>query len=146
MPLPAPEPGRVVAYNYLWRSERDTGRRDARKTRPCAVIVIMRSASDGSLTAVVCAVTHTPPASPDDAVEIPLGVRKAVGLDERPQWIVTSEYNSFRWPGLDLLPVGSGPGEPKDGYGFLPPRLFARVVASLRANVARGGARQTDRG
>jgi hypothetical protein len=36
MPLPEPEPGRVIRYNYLWAKEQEQGREEGRKDRPCA--------------------------------------------------------------------------------------------------------------
>ena len=38
MPLPRPEPGLVIHYEYLWRYESEETDRGS-KRRPCAIIV-----------------------------------------------------------------------------------------------------------
>jgi hypothetical protein len=58
------------------------------------------------------------------AVEIPLPVKKHLGLDDARSWIVIAEGNEFVWPGYDLRKVAK-----TDSYefGFLPPRFFNQV-------------------
>lgn len=87
---------------------------------------------------MVVPVTHTPPADPSAAIELPAAVKAHLGLDADRSWVVPSEYNDFFWPGPDLRPIG-GPGDTV-AYGFLPPRFFAalraRFVALARAKRA----------
>ena len=39
LPTPAPEPGLIIRYAYLWRSEAFQGEEEGRKDRPCAVVL-----------------------------------------------------------------------------------------------------------
>jgi hypothetical protein len=76
----------------------------------------------------VVPITHSSPAG--DAVEIPLTVKRRLGLDEERSWAVVSEVNRFVWPGPDLRPVPRGDDERFD-YGFLPPSLFHQIRDQL---------------
>jgi hypothetical protein len=49
------------------------------------------------------------------------------GLDDEPSWVLVSEGNKFVWPGYDLRRHRKG----GYSYGFLPPRLFDRVVSAF---------------
>jgi hypothetical protein len=123
--LPVPQPGLVISYSYLWAREHEKGAEEGRKGRPCA-IVAARQIIEGRDVVTVVPVTHTPPADPLDAVEIPAAIKAHLGLDEMRSWIMVSETNDFLWPGPDLSPVpGSQPRSYH--YGMLPPRFFAYV-------------------
>jgi hypothetical protein len=89
----------------------------------------------GDTIVAVVPVTHRPPKRPDEAVEVPPAVKKRLGLDEARSWVVVSEINRFVWPGPDLRPVSHAEPERFD-YGFLPPRLFRRVLDRFEATVA----------
>lgn len=121
-----PRIGAVVRYAYLWRDEAQVGRTVGRKDRPCAIVAIQRFPT-GSRTAVM-ALTHS--AQPDDAraVPVPTRVKRRLGLDTRPTWIVTAEVNLFLWPGFDLLDTPARTGS----YGDLPGGLVERVRKALR--------------
>ena len=80
----------------------------------------------------VVPVTHTPPADPVAAIEIPPAIKAHLGLDQAPTWIVISEVNDFVWPGPDLRPI-PGKSPPRVEYGVLPPRFFKRVRDQLIA-------------
>lgn len=134
MSWPAPRPGLVIRYSYLWRREADRGQEEGVKDRPCAIV--LATAGEGSRTRVIVVpVTHTPPGSPKDAIELPEPTKLRLGLDSRRSWVVVNEGNEFIWPGPDLrfLP---GQGPESAAYGFLPPRLFRiirdRFLASAR--------------
>jgi hypothetical protein len=71
----------------------------------------------------VLPVTRSPPDEENEAVAIPVAVKRRLGLDEGPSWIVVSEVNVFTWPGPDLRFV-PGKGLQSAAYGFLPPGLF----------------------
>ena len=131
MTLPFPEPGLVVGYAYLWRSEFDRGLEEGTKDRPC-VLVLTTKDEEGELFVTVVPVTHTPPERPDEAVEIPLPTKQRLGLDDARSWIIVSEVNRFAWPGPDLRPVSRGASERFD-YGLLPPSLFRQVRERLAA-------------
>nr|WP_245273270.1 type II toxin-antitoxin system PemK/MazF family toxin [Mesorhizobium sp. L2C084A000] len=85
------------------------GAEEGRKNRPCA-IVAARRVVEGREVITVVPVTHSPPADPADAVEIPAPLKAHLGLDDTPSWIVVTETNDFLWPGPDLRPIaGSKP-------------------------------------
>lgn len=44
--LPAPVPGLVIRYSYLWHSEQPAGREEPEKDRPCAIVAALRPAGD----------------------------------------------------------------------------------------------------
>ena len=66
-------------------------------------------------------ITHTPPGDSGAALEIPLSVKRHLGLDADRSWIVLDEINAFVWPGYDLRPVGQSESPV---YGLLPPTFF----------------------
>jgi hypothetical protein len=39
--LPAPRPGLVIRYSYLWAREAEEGRDEGVKDRPCAIVLVM---------------------------------------------------------------------------------------------------------
>lgn len=121
--LPAPEPGLVIRYAYLWLDESLMGREEGAKDRPCAIVASLLEETGGKTRVLVLPITHTAPAKLDSAVEIPASVKKHLGLDEQPSWIILSESNEFVWPGADIRQTGDGGW----AYGFLPPRLFSTV-------------------
>jgi hypothetical protein len=120
-----PEPGLVIRYSYLWLREHREGREEGVKDRPCAVVLTLAD-DEGRSRVMVLPITHTPPADPSTAIELPIQTKTRLGLDMDRAWIMLSEANEFLWPGPDLRPV---PGrEPATvSYGFLPPRLFNTV-------------------
>jgi hypothetical protein len=79
----------------------------------------------------VAPITHNPHRDPEAAVEIPPAVKRHLGLDDQPSWIVLDDFNVFTWPGFDLRPI---PGE-KDRYeyGFLPPSYSRASSPSSRS-------------
>ena len=133
--LPEPRPGVVIRYAYLWRDEARRGLEEAIKDRPC--VIVLASVDDrGESLVTVAPITHSPPATHGDAVEIPTATKRRLGLDDQASWIVTNEVNRFRWPGPDLRPVGRE--RPRSiVYGSLPAALFRRlrdrIVTQARA-------------
>ena len=125
MSLPTPRPGLVIGYSYLWATEHRAGHEEGRKARPCAIDAA-RQVIEGHEIVTVVPVTHTPPADPQDAVEIPAALKAYLGLDEQRSWIVVTETNDFLWPGPDLALV-SGSAPARFHYGMLPPRFFSHV-------------------
>lgn len=125
MRFPTPYPGLVIRYSYLWMREHREGREDGSEDRPGAVVMSVVDEA-GELEILVLPVTHTPPANPADAVEIPAETNKRLGLDFDRSWIVITEANEFTWPGPDLRII-PGRDESSIAYGALPPRFFAHV-------------------
>ncbi len=132
MPIPEPEPGLVIRYDYLWSRESEAG---TGKDRPACLV----AASDRSATpryVVILLITHSPPGATTVAVAIPPAVGRALGLDDAPSWVVVSEHNVDEWPNGGLSPV---PGETaRFAYGFVPPRLFAQIRSKF-VELARSG-------
>ncbi|WP_271146078.1 type II toxin-antitoxin system PemK/MazF family toxin [Brevundimonas sp. NIBR10] len=124
----------MIALNYLWRREADTGREEARYPRPCVIVLALETRAVGPNTVVTVPVTHSAPRDSTSAIELPPSVKKSLGLDDLPSWIVTDEANIFQWPGHDLARRRDGTVE----YGFLPPGLFARVRSSVEDTIKQG--------
>ena len=145
MPLPAPLPGLVIRYSYLWHSEHLAGREEGQKDRPCAIVAALRPVDETSETRVlVLPVTHSPPAQAALAVEIPARVKERLRLDAERSWVVLSEWNEFIWPGPDLRRA-PGDDHSSTAYGMLPPSLFATVRDRFLALVTARGARRVPR-
>jgi hypothetical protein len=123
--FPAPHPGLVIRYSYLWKREHQEGREEGTKDRPCAIVMSVVDEA-GEKEILVLPITHTPPATPTGAIEIPIETKNRLGLDSDRSWIMISEANEFIWPGPDLRPV-PGRDESTIVYGALPPRFFAHV-------------------
>lgn len=131
MPLPIAEAGLVICYAYLWHSDRRRGREERTKDRPCAIVLAAEN-KRGEMVVTVAPVTHAPPETADEAVEIPSATKRRLGLDDSRSWVVVSEVNRFVWPGSDLRPISRGEADRFD-YGFLPPSLFRRIQERLAA-------------
>lgn len=131
MVLPDPAPGLVISYSYLWRDQRRVGAEEGRKTRPCAIVVAM-TGDDGDTKVYVAPITHSRPDDPH-AVELPPTVKRRLGLDDAPSWIVTSELNRFIWPGYDLRPIARDKPD-VFAWGFLPAEIFAALKRGVAAH------------
>lgn len=134
MSLPRPEPGLVIRYAYLWRREAEQGEEAGRKQRPCAIIVATAQ-RDGDVVVYVAPITHSPPRDSWAGLPLAPATRRRLGLDEEPSWIVTSEFNSFRWPGVDLAPVSPAARANDVVFGMLPQATAARMIEMFRENV-----------
>jgi hypothetical protein len=131
MTLPVPAPGLVISYSYLWHEQHLAGAEEGRKIRPCA-IVIATPDEDGDTSVYVVPITHSRPVDPH-AVELPGALKRRLGLDDAPSWIVTSELNRFIWPGYDLHPISRSKPE-VFSWGFLPVEIFAAVKRGVAAH------------
>ena len=100
------------------------------------MLAIVTTTEAGEPVVRVLPITHTPPANPVDALEIPAEVKSRLRLDAERSWIVLTESNRFTWPGPDLRNIDTESGY----YGALTPGLFAEVkrrfVAIARGEVA----------
>ncbi len=132
MSLPVPQPGLVIRYAYLWRSESRRGREEGAKDRPCVIVLAVRE-DKGRKVVLVAPITHAPPEASGDAVEIPLQSKRRLGLDEARSWVVINELNCFIWPGSDLRAISRNAPSRFD-YGILPPSLFREIKKALAAS------------
>lgn len=83
----------------------------------------------------VLPISHTPPANPMLAVEIPHETKRRLGLDDERSWNVLTEANRFVWPGPDLRLTQ--PGDLASvAYGLLPRSLFKTVTTKLADAIA----------
>ena len=127
MAFPDAKPGLVIRYDYLWTHEAAAGQ-DQGKDRPTCLVAATDNAVHPRYV-VLLPITHTPPSGDTVAIEIPLKVKQAIGLDDEPSWIIVSEHNVDEWPNAGLSP---GPGKRGEfSYGFIPPALFAKVRAAF---------------
>jgi len=141
--LPKPVPGLVICYSYLWSDEHRQGLEEGRKNRPCAIIAARRIV-EGREVVTVVPITHSPPADPADAIEIPAPLKAYLGLDDMRSWVLVSETNDFLWPGPDLRSI-SGTSPARFHYGMLPPRFYAYLRDRILQAHARRKLRQVQR-
>jgi hypothetical protein len=127
---PAPLPGLVIRYSFLWSREAESGATEGRKDRPCAIVVAVPQAAQGNTRVVVVPVTHAAPDNPDTSLALPASVRAALGLSAAPSWVRLDELNVFSWPGYDLRNI---PRTDNIVYGPLPKPLFERIRAGIIA-------------
>jgi len=138
MALPEPEPGLVFRYDYLWSREAVAGR-DTSKERPACLVAASDSATKPRFV-VILPITHSRPNAGTVGIEIPPKVRRALGFDSAPCWVIVSEYNADEWPNGGLAPIPGKPGA--FAYGFIPPGLFAQIKAKFLKLGARGQVRR----
>jgi hypothetical protein len=138
--IPAPEPGLVIRYDYVWTSDAAAGR-DFGKERPACIVVVIDKPGVPSYAGIL-PITHTPPAAETEGIEIPATTSRRLGLDEAPCWVKFSEYNVELWPPPGLYLV---PGRHSFTYGFLPPKLFNQIKSSFTIALTHGLARQAHR-
>ena len=132
--MPRPVFGLVIGYSYLWEAEFHAGREEGAKDRPCTIVIASRT-EDGDIVVTVAAITHTPPSRPQDAIELPMNLKRRLRLDAERSWVVWSELNRFVWPGPDLRSVSRQ--RPGEFVHVVLPAPFMRQVfdrlAALRA-------------
>ena len=115
-------PCHILCLSVAPRTRSGTGRRaqgSPERDRACG-----RAPADTTVV-VVLPITHTPPADPAAAVEIPAAVKRHLGLDDARSWIVVAEGNEFDWPGYDLRKIGRS-----DRYDY----GFCRRDSSIRSS------------
>jgi hypothetical protein len=125
MPLPKPEPGLVLCYEFLWSHEAEQGYDEGVKRRP-AVIVLSTKTERGQTSVTVAPITRLEPRAGTAAIELPLKVKAHLGLDSQRSWIICDELNEFVWPGVDLYPIPGGRPDQYE-YGLIPPLLYEQV-------------------
>jgi hypothetical protein len=127
--FPAPKPGLVIRYSFLWSDEADRGAEEGVKDRPCAIVVATTHAKTGDLMVIVAPMTHSPPVDTTTSIEIPPATARALGLDGERQWMRFDELNRFAWPGYDLRQVRGQPG--RYDYGMLPKALYEQLRTGI---------------
>lgn len=143
MPIPAPHPGLVISYAYLWHEQHRSGQEEGVKNRPCAIIMVRQDVNTQTAVGVL-PITHSAPQITDEAIELPPGLKKHLGLDDDRSWIMLSEMNEFIWPGPDLMPV-PGIKPSKFDYGVIPPKFFRQIQEQFFAYVTCGKAKLVPR-
>lgn len=139
-----PQVGDVIRYAYLWADEAAVGREEARKDRPCAVVLTVVRAAEVDRV-VVAPITHVQPVREEDGIEIPAATKSRLGLDDERSWILATEVNVFDWPGPDVRPAGSGAHAASPIYGTLPYRLTERLLDRMRRLLREGRSRAVTR-
>lgn len=127
MGLPVPKPGLVVRYDYLWSDAAAAGC-DQGKDRP-ACLVATSDDREHPRWVVLLPITHVAPAGHAVGVEIPQAIKRRIGLDDSPSWVVVSEYNVDEWPNSGLSPLPGRPGV--FAYGFITPGLFEQIKSKF---------------
>ena len=135
-------PGAVFRYSYLWRREFEAGQVEGRKDRPTVALAVALSERDGRTHVMALAVTHSAPTNPDHGIMLPASTKAALGLDDAPSWVVTTEAVRFAWPGADIRRI---PGRRGPFYGFISAQLLQVIARSYLANRQRGEADSFDR-
>jgi PemK-like, MazF-like toxin of type II toxin-antitoxin system len=132
---PAPTPGLVVRYDYLWLDERRAGCVEGSKDRPCVIILALESGASGVQHVIVAPITHAMPTDASTAHEIASAVKAQLGLDDARSWIVASEINRVRWDDAGFVPVAPG----RWAYGRIPSGLWKAVRDTIRSRASQAG-------
>jgi hypothetical protein len=134
--------GAVFRYAYLWHREFLAGQVEARKDRPAIAMAVAVSDKDGRSHVMALPITHARPVNPDHGIELPLLTKRALGLNDAPSWVITTEAVRFAWPGLD---VRQAPDHAGPIYGFVSSKLLQLIAQSYLRNRQRGEAVSFDR-
>jgi hypothetical protein len=95
----------MAIYGYLWHHEHLAGQQERRNDRPAVVVLAAHNKVGDATEVTVLPITHRRPDNPGWAVEMPSPVKRHLGLDAAPSWIVVAEGNEFLWPGYDLRQI-----------------------------------------
>jgi hypothetical protein len=90
------------------------------------VVLVVTDKKAGRERALLLPITHRAPADAEAAVEIPIAIKRRLGLDSNRSWIGVGEWNECLWPSPDLRRTSRRKGA-SVAYGFLPPRFFDHV-------------------
>ena len=141
MKKPEPEIGQIVKYDYLWRDEKDKGRIEGAKERPCAVVVARKASADGSFEVLLAPITHSPPIAGKAATAIPEQAKKITGLDQNRSWLLIAEVNAVAWSDPGIVPAKKGEWL----YGNLPRGVASKAVQDLARLQGQGKLQIIDR-
>lgn len=106
-------------------------------------MLVVQQAEGKAPVITVVPITHRPHRNPDAAIEIPAAIKRHLGLDDQPSWIVLDDFNVFTWPGYDLRPVTGQ--KDRYHYGLLPPRFFEDIIRKFSELRRQGQAARTSR-
>jgi hypothetical protein len=129
MPLPRPQPGLVICYEFLWSHEHEAGATQGEKKRPCVVVLAVEDRM-GQTIVTVAPVTHSEPEKPEYGIEMPRRVKAHLGLNEDRSWVITTDLNEFAWPGEHIFPVPGGRVDRYE-YGFIPQALLTQITETI---------------
>jgi hypothetical protein len=123
--------GDIVIYPYRWANEAAADRSiDGAKERPCCLVLRLL---DGTL--IFLAISSKPPATDQEALEIPQTERRRAGLGKYPHaWIYVGESNRDADLGLSWYL------EPQKPPGAFSPAFLTTVRQAFRESIAKGGA------
>ena len=121
--------GEIIEYLYLWAREAERGEISGRKARTACVQVMMRG--EGSVSAVLFAITSQPPAGGQTCIPVPRLEAKRGGLYE-PAWVIVDEWNED--PNL-LVSLYVFAPRPRGKFSA----AFMREVTLLAAKTLRAG-------
>lgn len=124
-----PIEGSVIHYSFLWSDEYEAGITEGKKDRPSIVIL---TSENGKV--LLAPITHRRSVEMT-GLEIPMKLKRQLGLDEEKSWVVASDLNRFTWPGFDIRKI---PGKSGDTciYGNVPPEFLSQI-RSLLASLLR---------
>lgn len=88
MALPEPRLGPVISYATLWHHEHNAGRDKGTRSRPCVIVLAIEKPADGTTLVRVVSITHSTPGDSAAAIEIPLAVKRHLGLDSQLSWAI----------------------------------------------------------
>ena len=131
MRIPAPKPGLVIRYSFLWSHEHERGSSEGCKDRPCVIILLEMSGAAARDRVSVLPITHLPPGGKKGShLKLTPDECRSIGLDGEDHWVVLDEVNRFVWPGYDLRMIS---GTDRCEYGRLSQNSFARIVDAFKA-------------
>lgn len=139
MTLPAPAPGLVVRYDYVWARENgaDTG-----KHRPACIMAAVER-TDRRIEVVLIPITHSAPNGETVGIEIPAAARRLLGLDDERCWAIISEFNVDHWPSAGLSRVPGKRGA--FAYGLMPLGTFRKLRSGLTRQIQMRRAKRVNR-
>ncbi len=142
MERPEPKVGLVIRYDFLWSHERERGREEGAKERPCVIVTAVVRKNTGETDILVAPITHSPPREGDAAIEIPHKVGRHLGLDDERGYIVADEVNTVSWDDAGIVPVRPGR---QWAYGRIPKGLYDQLRAAMLVLVRQGRLKTANR-
>ncbi len=92
------------------------------------MVVVVAQRTIGERTELLVApITHSP-AKPGEGIAVSQSVKRHLGLDDEPSWIIVTELNRFLWPGPDIR---KAPGGDTPLYSAMPAKLFEQVRQAI---------------
>ncbi|HEY8190675.1 MAG TPA: hypothetical protein VIF12_08310 [Micavibrio sp.] len=128
MKTPAPFPGLVIGYSYLWHHDYKLERDFSEKPATHGIVLSVEEEVGDKI--VIVAALADAKRKDGECIELPEATRVRLGLPSPRYWIILSEINRFVWPGPDLRSVSP---LTDDGLSAIPPALFETVKSTMRA-------------